>query len=369
MARPAGSVSRRDFARLFAVGGSAALFSHPAWAQSTPAALPAGGAGAGEPFWTAVRAQFVMPPDLAVMNAANLCPASGPVLRALTRETEDVDRNPSPQNRARLSGAQGRHAQGAGRLSARDAGRDRHHAQHQRIEQPRVQRPGPQGRRRGRASSATTTRATTRRGRKRRSASGSRVSVVEQKNPHPGAEYYIDAFTQGDDATHQGPRLHALHQHRRRPVPGQGDLRGRARARRDDAARRRADVRARSTSICATSIPTSTPGSAHKWPCGARECGVLFVNSACPRSHLALVLQRLPGRGRHLAPDGGVRPARRGDDDRVCRGAGVSDEGWPSRRSSSARKRWRSSCWPGLRKIDGFKQLHVDRSRRATAPS
>ena len=46
-----------------------------------------------------------MPPDLGVMNAANLCPASRPVLEALTRETEDVDRNPSPQNRARLSGA------------------------------------------------------------------------------------------------------------------------------------------------------------------------------------------------------------------------------------------------------------------------
>ncbi|MGH9176414.1 MAG: aminotransferase class V-fold PLP-dependent enzyme, partial [Vicinamibacterales bacterium] len=81
------------------------MFGHPAWAQSTPAAgaLPAGGAGGGEAFWKAVRAQFLMPPDLAVMNAANLCPASGPVLEALTRETEDIDRNPSPQNRARLA--------------------------------------------------------------------------------------------------------------------------------------------------------------------------------------------------------------------------------------------------------------------------
>ena len=70
----------RDFARLFAVGGSAALFSHPAWAQSATACVACGWRGAGEAFWTAVRAQFVMPPDLAVMNAANLCPASGPVL-------------------------------------------------------------------------------------------------------------------------------------------------------------------------------------------------------------------------------------------------------------------------------------------------
>src|SRR5688572_24615866 len=109
MAAPAssGAVSRRDFSKLFAVGGSAALFAHPAWAQSAKPApgLAPGGPAAGEAFWKSVRAQFVMPPDLGVMNAANLCPASRPVLEALTRETEDVDRNPSPQNRARLSGA------------------------------------------------------------------------------------------------------------------------------------------------------------------------------------------------------------------------------------------------------------------------
>ena len=45
MARPAGSVSRRDFARLFAVGGSAALFTHPAWAQSATAASACGRRG------------------------------------------------------------------------------------------------------------------------------------------------------------------------------------------------------------------------------------------------------------------------------------------------------------------------------------
>ena len=95
MAMRPGSVSRRDFTRLFAAGGSAALFAHPAWAQMSPASpsLPSGGAAVGEPFWKAVRAQFVMPPELAVMNAANLCPASSPVLEALTKETQSVDRS------------------------------------------------------------------------------------------------------------------------------------------------------------------------------------------------------------------------------------------------------------------------------------
>ena len=102
----AASVTRRDFARLFAVGGSAALFADPAWARTMPqaSAFNPATAGSGEAFWQSVRGQFVMPPDLGVLNAANLCPASRPVLEALKRESDSVDRDPSGQNRARLSG-------------------------------------------------------------------------------------------------------------------------------------------------------------------------------------------------------------------------------------------------------------------------
>ena len=97
-------VSRRDFTRLFALGGSLALFQDAAWArQARPAGpLSPRGAADGEAFWSTVRAQFIVPPELAVMNAANLCPASRPALEALQRETSNVDRDPSPQNRARL---------------------------------------------------------------------------------------------------------------------------------------------------------------------------------------------------------------------------------------------------------------------------
>ena len=100
----AAAVSRRNFARVFALGGSAALFSDPAWARQAAAGSPLapGGAAGGEAFWKSVRDQFVMPADLGVMNAANLCPASRPALEALARETQHVDRDPSPHNRARL---------------------------------------------------------------------------------------------------------------------------------------------------------------------------------------------------------------------------------------------------------------------------
>src|SRR6185503_15928765 len=95
------SVSRRDFARLFAVGGSAALFADPVWARENrqaPAFAPTI-SGTGEAFWKSVREQFEMPPDLAVLNAANLCPSSRPVLEAPKRATHFRDPDPSGQNR------------------------------------------------------------------------------------------------------------------------------------------------------------------------------------------------------------------------------------------------------------------------------
>ena len=162
-------------------------------------------------------AQFVMPPDLAVMNAANLCPASRPVLDALTRETANVDRDPSPHNRARLSG-EGEHAQGAGRVPARHAGGDRHHAQHQRVEQPRLERPRSQGRRRGHRPFDNHP-SNLNAWHEKAKRFGFSVVTVEQKNPHPGPDYYLDAFPRRSRRG-RGHLLHASHQHGRRSDAG-----------------------------------------------------------------------------------------------------------------------------------------------------
>src|SRR5262245_43023064 len=96
-------VGRRDFARLVALAGWVPWVTQAdtAWAQAT--ALPATPASPDEAFWLKVREQFVMPRDLGVMNAANLCPSSAPVLQALYDVTKDMDGNPSPQNRRKLS--------------------------------------------------------------------------------------------------------------------------------------------------------------------------------------------------------------------------------------------------------------------------
>ncbi len=109
---------------------------------------------------------------------------------------------------------------------------------------------------------------------------GFTVSVVEQKNPHPGRRVLHRRVHQGDDA--HGPRSSPS---RISPTPSATCSRPRRSARplecarRDDAcstARRRSgsfDVNLREID------PDFYSGSAHKWPCGARECGVLFINS------------------------------------------------------------------------------------------
>jgi selenocysteine lyase/cysteine desulfurase len=95
-------VSRRDFARLLTFGGVAPwlLPDGVVFAQTPlPATAPA---SPDEAFWKKVRANFLMPPDLAVMNAANLCPSSAPVLQRMYDLTKDMDRDPSPQNRRKM---------------------------------------------------------------------------------------------------------------------------------------------------------------------------------------------------------------------------------------------------------------------------
>ena len=90
-------ISRRDFSRLLTLSGSVLL---PQQLEAWPAPLAQTPAQPDERFWLSVREQFLMPSDLAVMNAANLCPSPAPVLEAMYRSTKDMDGDPSFENRA-----------------------------------------------------------------------------------------------------------------------------------------------------------------------------------------------------------------------------------------------------------------------------
>ena len=95
-------MNRRDFARLLAIGGAALCHTGSGVGSRRCAGkLPPTPASPDEKFWTAVR-QFVMPKDLTMLNAANLCPSSAPVLETMAKMTKDMDQDPSSDNRAKL---------------------------------------------------------------------------------------------------------------------------------------------------------------------------------------------------------------------------------------------------------------------------
>jgi isopenicillin-N epimerase len=77
-------ISRRELGKIFAVAAVGRV-------------IPSVAMTADE--WTNVRAQFSLDQHYIVMNAANLCPASRPVNEVLFKLTNDMDSNPSFQNR------------------------------------------------------------------------------------------------------------------------------------------------------------------------------------------------------------------------------------------------------------------------------
>jgi isopenicillin-N epimerase len=104
-------LNRRDFARLLTLSGSAAflpvipsrererLIRELGLKEGPLAKAPA---GPDEKYWKDVRSRFLLPADLAFINAANLCPTSLPVVEALEKNTRFLDGNPSSASRAKL---------------------------------------------------------------------------------------------------------------------------------------------------------------------------------------------------------------------------------------------------------------------------
>ncbi|HEY6220075.1 MAG TPA: aminotransferase class V-fold PLP-dependent enzyme [Gemmatimonadaceae bacterium] len=105
------SLSRREFARFLAVSGSASLLPAPALAESgfsferwglRSEPLPRTPISPDEKFWKDVRARFLVPPDVGFLNAANLCPMSLPVIEAIEKTTRSYEMNPSPEAKSAL---------------------------------------------------------------------------------------------------------------------------------------------------------------------------------------------------------------------------------------------------------------------------
>ena len=100
--------SRRSFMKRLAggiaAGGALVAGYGTAAADSPPQDLDTAVSGTDpgdERYWHAVRSQFLLRENLALMNAANLCPSPFPVMEAVFKYTRDLDYDASFQNRGK----------------------------------------------------------------------------------------------------------------------------------------------------------------------------------------------------------------------------------------------------------------------------
>jgi isopenicillin-N epimerase len=286
------SFSRREFARLLTVAG-AAPFLMPGLEWPTTA-FPLTPSKLDEPYWQTVRSQFVMPSDLAVLNAANLCPSSGPVLETLYRATKDMDRDPSFDNRAKL---------GDGREATRQA-----LAEFLRVTPEEI----VITRNTSESNNLVSTGLDLKAGdevllssdnhpsnhtawQQKAKRFGFAIKEVATPNPHPGFDYYVDAFRK---AITSNTRVIAF-THLTSTVGDLFPAKELCRLARERGILSMVDG-AQTFGLLDVDLSDMQPdfysGSAHKWPCGPKENGVLYINKSAQSKIWASIYSAYPGR-------------------------------------------------------------------------
>ena len=268
------AISRRDFGRALA-GSALALPLLPEFAEAEllpPVPAPS---APDEKYWRGVRERFVIDRKLAPLNAANLCPAPGQVLEALYRATRDIDRDPSPQNRAKFAtakeAARARVA-AALRVSADEILLTRNTSEANNVVSAGIDlKPADEV-----ILFADNHPSNLNAWRERAKRSGFTVTVLEQPNPHPGADYFVTSVSKA--ITSKTKLLSFTH-----VTSTVGDVlpaRELCRIARERGVLTLVDG-AQSFGVLALDLSEMQPdfysGSAHKWPCGAREAGILFL--------------------------------------------------------------------------------------------
>jgi len=271
------ALSRRDFARSLAAG-SAAVFAATLTDTERALATTQPLRRSGAPDWLAIRERFLIADGLAPLNAANLCPASADVLAGLYEQTRAVDRDPSQQNRARFAEAKEslrRRLASFLNVTPEEILLTRNTSEANNYVSAGIElKPGDEvvifGDNHPSNHQAW---------RERAKRYGFTVKIVEQVNPHPGPEYYVDAFKRA--LTPNTRILGFTHL-----TNTTGDLFPAAeicRMAREQGVLTLLDG-AQSFGMMNVDLQTIQPdfysGSAHKWPCGAREVGVLYVRQS-----------------------------------------------------------------------------------------
>ena len=268
--------SRRDFARLFALGGSAALFASRAAAWPVIAAEQAPETP-DERYWQRIRDAFIMPAGFACLNAANLCPSPASVLTAADTATRSVDADPSYQNRAKTK--EGREATrkklaAALRVSPEEIVITRNTSESNNFVSSGLDlKAGDEV-----LVFADNHPSNLAAWRQKGQRFGFTVKTVDQVNPHPGGEYYIDAYRR---AITGATKVVAI-THVTSTVGDVMPVREICELARERGALSLVDG-AQSFGVLDVDLSDLKPdfysGSAHKWPCGSKENGVLFVSA------------------------------------------------------------------------------------------
>ena len=272
------SMSRREFARLFAMGGSAAILSHQTLLGSKSVRMTDPITSAGIVDWKTIRSQFLMPPELTVLNAANLCPSPAPVLETVYNYTKRLDSKPVPSYRAEMREVKEKTRQEL--------------AKYLRVTPEEILITRNTSESNNWVSNGLDLRAgdevvifsdnhpsNNEAWKERGKRFGFTVKEVPPVNPHPGFDYYLETFkkalttrTRVLSFTHLSNTVGDLF-----PAKELCSM-----------ARNRGIITlidgAQSLGLLDVDLSDIQPdfysGSAHKWPCGPKETGVLFVNKS-----------------------------------------------------------------------------------------
>lgn len=270
------TMDRRTFARLFAAGGSAALLGHPRFKDYEPPPLTPSSLRPGDVDWQAVRDQFLMPPNVSVLNAANLCPSPAAVLDDVVTQTRRLNSEPFPTFRSEI---------GAAKEHTRELLADFLRASPDEILITRNTSESNNWVSNGldlgpgdevvifSDNHPSNNQAWKAKGERR----GYTVKEVPHVDPHPGADYYLEAF---ESALSPNTRVLTFMQH----TNTSGDVfpaKALCAMAREHGVVTLVDG-AQSFGLMDVDLSDWQPdffsGSAHKWPCGPKETGVLFVN-------------------------------------------------------------------------------------------
>jgi len=361
------ALSRRQFAGRFGMAGVGALLARGAASKTRAAEPPPAPTGADERFWLSVRGQFLMPVDLGVMNAANLCPSPVPVVEALIAATRDMDRDPSFPNRVKM---------GEGKEATR-----RLLAEFLRVSPEEI----ILARNTSEASNLVSSGLDLKPGdevvlfsdnhpsnleawRVKARRFGYTVKVVDQVSPHPGDEHYLDAFVrQMTDRTKVLAFTHL--------TSTVGDLfpaKELCRRARERGVLTLVDG-AQTLGLLDVDLSDMQPdfyaASGHKWPCGPKEVGVLYVNKNAQARIWPGIVSAYPGAvglSKTFESFG-----QRDEPAIIAFGEALRFQTRLGRRAIEARAReLAQALMSGLRKIDGVKLwTHPDPARSVAVVS